>query len=103
METPMRLMIALIAAITSSSVAAAPAASTAQLAAPTRTATAVTEAGIWHCDGTTCTGMASPMLREAVAACTGVANTAGRVVAFTAAGYPFTDADLARCNRHVKS
>jgi hypothetical protein len=77
METPMRLMIALIAAITSSSVAAAPAASTAQLAAPTRTATAVTEAG--------------------------VANTAGRVVAFTAAGYPFTDADLARCNRHVKS
>lgn len=99
----MRLILALIAVITSYPTLAATAPSTAQLAAPARTATAVTEAGVWHCDGSVCTGMASPMLREAVAACTGVANSAGRVTAFTAAGYTFTDADLARCNRHVKS
>lgn len=47
--------------------------------------------------------MHRPVERDAVAACTGVANAAGRVAAFTAAGYSFTEADLARCNRHVKS
>jgi len=99
----MRLMLTLIAVITSSSALAAPGPSTARLAAPARTANAVTEAGVWRCDGTACTGMASPMLREAVAACTGVADAAGRVAAFTAVDYSFTEADLARCNRHVKS
>ncbi len=99
----MRLLVAVIAVITSSSALAAPGPSTARLAAPARTPNPVTEAGVWHCDGTACTGMASPMLREAVAACTGVASTAGRVAAFTAAGYAFAEADLVRCNRHVKS
>ena len=99
----MRLALAVIAAITSSSALAAPGPSTAQLAAPARAPQAITDGGTWHCDGSSCTGMASPMLREAVAVCTGVAVGAGRVVAFTAAGYSFTDADLARCNRHVKS
>lgn len=99
----MRLILALIAAITSTSALAAPGPSTAQLAAPVRAQTAITDFGVWHCDGTSCTGLSSPMLREAVAACTGVAAAAGRVAAFTAAGYSFTDADLARCNRHVKS
>lgn len=99
----MRLILAVIAVITSSSALAAPGASTAQLSAPARAPQAITDGGIWHCAGLSCTGMASPMLREAVAVCTGVAASAGRVAAFTAAGYSFTDGDLVRCNRHVKS
>ena len=47
--------------------------------------------------------MANAMLRETVTVCTGVADSAGRVAAFIAAGYAFTGADLVRCNRHVKS
>jgi hypothetical protein len=63
----------------------------------------VTDAGMWHCAGTACAGPGSTSLREAVGVCTSVADAAGRVVAFSAAGYSFTDADLVRCNRHVKS
>jgi hypothetical protein len=99
----MRLAFALMAVITSAPASAASGPATAQLAAPTRAAMIVTDAGTWHCDGTACSGTASPALREAVAVCTGLAAGAGRVAAFTAAGYRFSDADLARCNRHVKS
>lgn len=99
----MRLGLALIAAITSSSALAQLGPSTATLAAPARVTAPVTESGVWRCTGTSCAGMASPMLREAVATCTGIADAAGRVAAFTAAGYSFTDADLTRCNRHAKS
>jgi len=100
--------LALIAAIASAGLsfaapaAAAPAPSSATLADPARTANMVTVAGVWQCAGTTCTGMANPLLREAVAACTDVADHAGHVVAFTAGSYNFADADLMRCNRHAK-
>lgn len=98
----MRYFLALIAVITSSAAMAAPETATATLAAPARAAQVITDAGVWHCDGTTCAGMASRVLHEAVAACTSVADGAGRVAAFTAASYAFTAADLARCNRRVK-
>ena len=98
----MRLLLAILAAITSSPALAAPGPGAAQLAAPTRVATVITDTGLWHCAGTTCTGAGSTVLHEAVAACTGVADGAGRVAAFASAGYTFADADLVRCNRHVK-
>jgi len=103
METAMRLTLALIAVIASSSALATPGPSTAQLVAPARAPAVVTEAGVRHCDGARCTDMANAMLRETVTVCTGVADSAGRVAAFIAAGYAFTGADLVRCNRHVKS
>lgn len=99
----MRLIFAVMAAITSSSALAQPGTSTAQLAAQARTTVVTGENTMWHYGDTSCTGMASPALHEAVATCTGIADTAGRVVAFAAPGYSFTEADLVRCNRHVKS
>ncbi len=96
-----RLLI-LIAAIAAGSASAAPGPATATLAAPGRP-TVLTDSGMWRCAGTACAGPGSTRLREAVGVCTSVADTAGRVVAFTAAGYAFSDADLVRCNRHVKS
>lgn len=96
--------LAVIAAITvAGPVFAGTAPSTATLAAPARVASITAESGVWRCDGTTCGGLASTTLREAVAVCTGLADSAGRVVAFTAAGKDFTADDLARCNRHQKS
>ncbi len=99
----MRLTLALIAVITASSAAAAPGPAKAELAAPARVAAVVAGTGMWRCDGSTCTGSASSALRQAVIACADVAGAAGRVAAFSVAGYTFTDDDLARCNRHVKS
>lgn len=97
----MRLLLALIAVITSSPALAAPGAAAAQLAAPARSAMIITDSGMWHCDGTACSGLAGPALRGAVAVCTAIADGAGRVAAFTAGDYAFSVADLARCNRHV--
>jgi hypothetical protein len=98
----MRHILAVIAVITSSSALAAPGPASATLAAPARADKVITDAGMWHCDGTTCAGMAGRVLHEAVAACTSVADGAGRVAAFTAVGYTFGAGDLVRCNRHVK-
>lgn len=89
----MRLIFAVMAAITSSSALAQPGTSTAQLAAQARTTVVTGENTVWHYCSTSCAGMASPALHEAVATCTGIA----------AAGYSFTEADLFRCNRHVNS
>ena len=38
----------------------------------------------------------------AVAACSQVADANGRVTAFTAGATSFAEAELKRCNRHVK-
>ena len=96
------LKAALLLAIAASSPAfAAPADGSATLAAPARATRVVTDAGVWRCDGTGCTGPADTLTGPAVAACTGVADANGRVTAFTAA-QTFGEAELKRCNRHVR-
>jgi hypothetical protein len=97
-----RLSLIAIAVIFSSSANAAPTTGTATLAAPAEIARIVTETGSWRCSGTRCDGLADSMTNIGVAACTAVADRAGRVVAFTAGETAFGDAELKRCNRHIK-
>lgn len=100
----MRLpLLATIAAIAATPALAEPAAGTATLAAPAGQARIVGEGGVWRCSGTTCSGPADTRPRLAVAACSALADVNGRVVAFIAGGTTFGEAELARCNRHVKS
>jgi len=96
-------MLLILAAITSSPAIAEPARGTATLATPAAQARIVGEGGVWRCTGTTCTGPADTRARLAVAACSAVADANGRVTAFSAGGTDFAEAELARCNRHVKS
>ena len=97
----MRSIIVILAALAVASPAVAMDPASAQLAAPARVAAVVTDAGLWRCDGSTCTGTVRTAAR-AVAICTSIAGEAGRVASFTAAGTALGDEDLARCNRHVK-
>ena len=97
-----RLLIVAIAAISAAAAQAAPVPGTATIAAPTEIARIVTESGSWRCAGTSCDGPADTVAGIAVAACTAVADRAGRVTAFTAGDMVFAEAALARCNRHVK-
>ncbi len=96
-----RILIA-IAAITASAAAAAPAPGSATLTTPAEINRIVTDAGSWRCSGTSCAGPADSVTSIAVAVCTAVADHAGRVTAFTVGGAAFADAELARCNRHIK-
>jgi hypothetical protein len=70
--------------------------------AGTANATVVAPNGAWHCTANACSGPTDTRLASAVADCTAVADGAGRVAAFTAGSYAFADADLTRCNRHLK-
>jgi len=97
------LAFSLLAAITASPALAAPVAATATLAAPARSDRAVTPEGVWRCTADSCTGNALPITGEAVGVCSAVADHAGRVKAFTVGALTFAEAELARCNRHVKS
>ncbi len=85
-----------------SPVFAAPVSGTATLAAAASKAKLVTDAGSWTCTGTSCTGTSDTVTSNAVAVCTGVADRAGRVTAFASGETVFADAELARCNRHLK-
>ena len=96
------LMTAIAASLATAAVAA-PAAGTATLAAPASLTKVVGDGGVWHCDGMTCTGMADARPALAVAACAAVADANGRVTAFSAGDTAFAEAELKRCNRHVKS
>ncbi len=95
-------LIAAIAVSFATAASAGPAPGTATLAAPALHPKVVGDAGSWRCDGTTCTGTADTSTRVAVATCTLVANANGRVTAFAAGPTAFGEAELARCNRHVK-
>ncbi len=97
------LLMAAIATTFASAAAALPVAGTATLAAPASQTKIVGEGGVWRCDGATCTGMADARPALAVAACAAVADTAGRVTAFTAGAMTFGEPELKRCNRHVRS
>ena len=91
-----------IAATVASSAFAAPAPGTATLAAPALQAQVTSETGIWRCKDNTCTGIADTHLAAAVATCTMLAGVNGPVASFTAGGTAFGEAELKRCNRHVK-
>ena len=100
------LKLTLIAAIASTFAVpalAAPVDGSATLAAPARADRVVSENGIWHCTGDSCTGTTFAATSAAVAACSAVAAINGRVNAFTVGGTSFGEAELKRCNRHVKS
>lgn len=97
-----RVSLLAIAAIWSSAALAGPVAGTATLAAPAEAASVTGEGGVWRCTGTSCTGPANTVTSIAVAACTVVADKAGRVTAFTAGDTSFGEAELTRCNRHKK-
>jgi len=100
----MRHFVMLIAAITISLPSFAETAQgRATLAVPAAQTKIVGEGGVWRCANTTCTGPADTRARMAVAACTAVADANGRVVSFAAGGVDFAEAELARCNRRVKS
>ncbi len=93
----------LIAAIAVSSAAtAAPAPGTATLAAPAVKARVTGAGGVWTCTGTSCSGPADTVVGNAVAACTELADRNGRVTAFSAGSLTFAEAELTRCNRHIK-
>ncbi len=97
------LRFAIVAIALTSPAFAAPAPGTATLGAPTAKAMrVVAETGAWRCEGSRCSGPADTVTRVAVAACTAVADRAGRVTAFSVGSLAFGDADLARCNRNVK-
>jgi hypothetical protein len=95
-------LIAAIAATFSAPALAAPVDGMATLSAPARAERVVSETGIWHCTGTSCTGTTLASTSLAVAACSAVAAVNGRVGEFTVAGTSFGEAELKRCNRHVK-
>ncbi|KAB7648525.1 CC_3452 family protein [Polymorphobacter fuscus] len=92
-----------IAAISASAAAAAPVAGTATLAAPAAAERVTTARGLWQCTGTSCAGTADSVVNTAVGLCTTLADRAGRVSAFSAGDAAFGEAELARCNRHLKS
>ncbi|WP_419814025.1 CC_3452 family protein [Glacieibacterium sp.] len=96
-------LIGVIAAIVAAPAFAAPIDGSATLAAPARADRVVSENGIWHCAGDSCTGTTLAATGAAVAACTAVAAVNGRVNAFAVGGISFGEAELKRCNRHVKS
>jgi hypothetical protein len=99
------LTIVLIAATTATFATpalAAPVDGTATLSAPARADRVVSDSGIWRCTGTSCSGTTLASTGMAVAACSAVAAVNGRVGAFTVAGSSFGEAELKRCNRHVK-
>lgn len=100
--TKFRIALFVIAVSFSGVVDAEPAAGVATLAAPAQQAKISGEAGVWRCDGTSCTGLADTRIGIAVAACTMVANANGRVASFTAGATSFGEPELKRCNRHVK-
>ncbi len=91
-----------IAATFAGGASAEPLPGVATLAAPAQTARVAGEAGVWRCDGTSCTGMADSRTALAVAACTMVANANGTVASFSAGAQAFGEAELKRCNRHVR-
>jgi len=97
-----RTFIVAIAVISSSAATAAPVSGTATLGAAAKAERVITESGTWHCEGLSCSGAAELTTRLAVAACTAVADSAGRVSAFAVGGTAFGEAELGRCNRHVK-
>lgn len=97
-----RILLVAIAAISTTAAHAAPAAGTATLAAPASVTHLVGESGSWNCTGTACTGTADSVTSVAVAACTNVVDKAGRVAAFSVGSASFAEAELARCNRHIK-
>lgn len=99
---PILVLLAAISVTIGSNVAAAPAAGTATLAAPAVHDRVTGEGGSWRCAGNTCTGIADTRTNLAVAACTLIATANGRVTAFAAGPQPFGEAELKRCNRHVK-
>ncbi len=101
--TKFRIALVVIAVSLGGSVAnAEPSAGIATLASPAQQAKVSGEAGVWRCEGTSCTGLADTRVGIAVAACTMVANANGRVTNFTAGGTGFGETELKRCNRHVK-
>ncbi len=81
---------------------AEPAAGVATLASPAHEARVAGEAGVWRCDGTTCTGSADTRTGLSVEACSMVAGANGRVASFAVGATSFGEAELKRCNRHVK-
>ncbi len=97
-----RSLFVAITLIASAPVLADPIEGSATLAAPAKVSRVAGDTSAWRCDGTQCTGGVEPDKRSAMVTCTAVADTAGRVRAFTAGATSFAEADLARCNRHVK-
>ena len=97
-----RIIIFAIASTLSVAVSAAPVTATATLTAPARQERMIGEAGVWRCEGTNCTGPADTRTGLAVAACTAVASANGQVASFVAGPTSFGEAELKRCNRHVK-
>jgi hypothetical protein len=98
-----RTLLIAIALISSSAATAAPAPGAASLVAPAEIARIITEAGSWACSGTACAGPADSVTSVAVAVCTALADRAGRITAFSAGATAFGDAELKRCNRHIKA
>lgn len=95
-------MIAIAASFAAAGANAETAPGSATLAAPAHQGRIAGEAGVWRCDGTSCTGIADTRTGLAVEACTMVASANGRVTAFNAGATSFGEAELKRCNRHVK-
>lgn len=96
-------MIAIAASLAGATAAySEPAPGVATLAAEAHEARVAGDAGVWRCDGITCTGTADTRTGLAVEACTMVAGANGRVAAFTAGATSFGEPELKRCNRHVK-
>lgn len=100
--TRLHTVLIAIAATLSSSAFAAGAPSTATLAAPALQTQITGEAGVWHCKDTTCTGVADTNVSAAVATCTMLAAANGPIASFSAGTTAFGEAELKRCNRHVK-
>ena len=103
MRTILTAMMSVIALGCAATANAAPVAGTATLAGPASAAKIVGDGGVWRCEGTTCTGQADARTSLAVAACSAVADGAGRVVAFAVAETAFDEAALKRCNRHLRA
>ena len=72
------------------------------LAAPALQAQITSDTGVWRCKDTTCTGVTDTHVAAAVATCTMLAAVNGPVASFTAGSTAFGEAELKRCNRHVK-
>lgn len=98
------LAVAHIAVITvfTVDVAHAVAPARATLAAAALKERVITDGGMWRCAEAGCTGSAPTTLRQAVAVCAAVAETAGRVATFTTGDFAFTEPALARCNRRAR-
>lgn len=96
------LILIAIAASLSGSAFAAPAPGTATLAAPAMQTRITSETGVWQCKDNSCTGTADTHIPLAVATCTMLAAANGPVASFSAGGTAFGEAELKRCNRHIK-